>query len=334
MSAPAPKRKRSNDEADVGDGAAAAAAATVDTVSFPNRCDQFTTVDPLDEALACCIRLGVLHEPLQHKACGNCVCRVCLIDADWKCPICSSASAASEADYVQPAKPLLQLLDKIQVVCPGCTKSIEHGSLRHHASTECIAKERFTGLALQGQIDDKCIVCSKMFAAPGQKQKCSRCFVTIHAKDDHFGDHPLIKRYRFGPQRDWCVQDLDAHFQSHKPGHVILSPAQATMFIRTYKTKSLEEMLAAFNGKREFQPFVLRATDADRLLIELGSRVNSEYRLMHLIAPRTLDRWAITRRTNVMECYHLAFGELKDAPVQLNRLHELWLHIGTDYVMH
>ena len=57
--------------------------------AFPTRCDHFVlsaNAVHVDDSLLCCIRLGVLYDPLQHKACGNCVCRGCLADAGWKCP--------------------------------------------------------------------------------------------------------------------------------------------------------------------------------------------------------------------------------------------------------
>jgi hypothetical protein len=263
---------------------------------------------------------------------------VCAVDASrtfrWKCPYCDSVSAAaaaagpSEVDYVQPSKALLSILDKVQIECPACSESVEHGSMTHHVTHACSHKERFIQKQHKAPENGLCITCREMFAAPGQKDKCSVCFVTAHHKEANFDAHPLSKKQKLiaeAARVKWDMTKLDELFAAHRPDHVILTSRQATIFINTYKTKSLHEILAAFLGRHDLPPFVLRAVDADRLLDALNSRLSKEYMLVHLVAPRILDRWAVSKYNTLIECY---WG-IKTPPQSLDKLHDLWRDVGT-----
>jgi len=318
-------------------------------VAFPVRCDGFIVAGALDEALVCCVRQGVLYQPLQHKACGNCVCRGCLESIAWKCPLCVSedgkASPPSIQDYVQPAKPLLAMLDKIMVKCPACDDATPLGSITHHEKHACRNKERFAAAVEAFRLSGRCTLCRDMYAAPGQKGKCSNCFFVAHGNEVGLEDHPVIKRIRadmLAAQPDWELKHLDALFYLCKPNHRILTAVQATVLIDAYKDKTLDEMLAAFQGQREFPPFVLRAEDAERLLLKLHSRLVLEPRFAHLILPRILDRWMLGRGAGCwttereplqLESYFWCYHGCDVMPKKIAHLQFLWRDVGTDHIM-
>jgi hypothetical protein len=298
--------------------------------TIPIRCDGFTLApgcDAPDEELLCPIYQGVLLEPLQHKACGMCVCKACLMAAGFKCPHCNSDDAKSFGDYIQPTKILTTLCDRVKVECPGCKHAVERGRLAAHIHGECTEKASFVGLA--------CSVCREYTSAPGQEGKCSQCFVAAHGHDAAFRDHPLLnKKARIEAERDWKMEELDSIFTAHRPDHIILTEAQATVFIRAYKGASPDDMLAAYLGRREFPKFVLRAADVDRLVAAIGvERIDRIYRLAHVIGPRVLDRWNVRVGGSVMSCYWLGFGGLR-APKFKAELHDnIWRYVGTAYMM-
>jgi hypothetical protein len=181
-------------------------------------------------------------------------------------------------------------------------------------------------------IPSLCTVCHEMYTAAGQRGMCSVCLTKTYADDPAMQSHVLIQRLKGqlkGVRVDWPMDQLDAIFAQSCPGVSILTSSQAGVFIRSYKDKPLDEMLAAYLGLREFPPFVLRAADADRLVDALMPRLEREYRLVHLLAPRVLDRWAMLKHTKLMQCY----WPCSSPPIKIERLVDLWSYVSSRWVL-
>jgi hypothetical protein len=307
-------------------------------LQLPVRCKEFVTApSSKDEPhLQCCISLCPMVDPLQHKACGQCVCRVCAAAVAWKCPHCQVQERDASA-YVVPAKPLLGLLDAVLVVCPGCRTELPRSRLRHHAREECTEKARFempaAVVVAEAEEPPKCTICRDMYAAPDQLGKCSKCFLKYHAEESWMRSHPLFVKHD-AKIRDFDLEFIDQIFAAAHPNVRILTTAQATAFIRTYKAAPFVRMRDAFFGKQEFPRFVLRAVDADRLMTAMGKHYESDYHFAHLIAPRVIDRWAIRQhRDGHLGCYWLDMGGMTTPPTSREGLRTLWKHVSTDYIM-
>lgn len=303
---------------------------------IPSKCEEFTLspTSATPEPLLCCISCGPLVHPMQHKQCGQCVCRACLEVLDWKCPYCNQEDGSCD-QYVLPAKPLLAMLDAILVSCPGCNASVPRVSLRAHVMDKCHAKHRFDGLVshVRSEVSAQiCVICRVMYTAPDQENKCSQCFLQYYRDVPSMHSHPIFQKHHANV-RDYAVDKIDQIFRETHPSVHILTSLQVSTLIRTYTKASFDAICNAFFGKSEFPRFVLRAVDADRLLLAWEHRIGKDYQLAHLLGPRVLDRWAIKeQRSGVLGCYWLDLGDMCAPPKTREQLVHLWHQVLTDHV--
>jgi len=200
-----------------------------------------------------------------------------------------------------------------------------------HAQDEETPALKSARLASQATVS-MCVSCRDYAGQPNQADKCSQCFTRDHGCDPQFAHHPLVlkkaEEAKKSPQQacGWDIRLLDVFFERRLPNIAILTSEQATRFIRAYHDKPIVEMLACFNGKREFPAFILRAEDADRLCE--ATRYRDDWRLAHLIGPRVLDRWSMRKSDSTLDCYWRNLGQMTSPPKALAGLFDLWRYVG------
>jgi hypothetical protein len=71
------------------------------------------------------------------SACGNAICRTCLIQCNNKCPHCQSSNIPLLAQLSCP-RPLVKMLDALMVHCPNCRISLPRERLASHDQHQCL----------------------------------------------------------------------------------------------------------------------------------------------------------------------------------------------------
>lgn len=93
----------------------------------------------VSEFLMCALCVRPLYKPLQHKSCSNVFCERCLVDdaaaTPTNCPDCTVAIRTR--DTIQPAKPLLMMLESLSVRCQACSATMPRSAYAAHWLESC-----------------------------------------------------------------------------------------------------------------------------------------------------------------------------------------------------